>query len=373
VETTKYMSDEIATEIAESVSENTAETNNITAGDFVASRLANLKEQAEAPPEQLGSEEAQPEEEPVVETESEESETEAEAIAPEAEVKEESENVLSQLDLDDMSEDDLRELSEKLGSRAVARFGELTAKRKAAEERATMLEAKLQETPKTLTAPETVANNPFASLDTVEALQEKASEVNSVIEWAEDTLFNADGYGPEDVVVTVNNQELTKADVRKTLLNSRKSRDKFLPAQLNTIQAKEQGNQLKESYVSKAVEELSWLSGDDNDTRHQYNAIMQDKRVEDMLKSLPPDVSAQMPYLMAHAANSLYGRKPVPADKPKASATLNPPKSVDSGATKSEKTVDPSNKAVKKLVDQFKTSGHQADFVKFRTQQLTNR
>ena len=81
------MSDEIATEIAESVSENTAETNNITAGDFVASRLANLKEQSEAPPEQPESEEAQPEEEPVVETESEESETEAEAIAPEAEVE----------------------------------------------------------------------------------------------------------------------------------------------------------------------------------------------------------------------------------------------------------------------------------------------
>ena len=50
------MSDEIATEIAESVSENTAETNNITAGDFVASRLANLKEQAEAQLEEPKSE-----------------------------------------------------------------------------------------------------------------------------------------------------------------------------------------------------------------------------------------------------------------------------------------------------------------------------
>jgi hypothetical protein len=44
--------------------------------------------------------------------------------------EEPAEDVLSQLDLDDMSEADLRELSEKLGSRAVARFGELTAKRK---------------------------------------------------------------------------------------------------------------------------------------------------------------------------------------------------------------------------------------------------
>ena len=373
METTKYMSDEIATEIAESVSENTAESNNITADDFVANRLANLKEIAEAPTEEPESEEAEPEGEPVVETESEESEEEVEAEEPETEAKEESEDVLSQLDLDDMSEDDLRELSEKLGSRAVARFGELTAKRKAAEERAAMLEAKLQETPKTLKAPGKVANNPFVSIDTVEALQEKAEEVNSVIEWAEDTLFNADGYGPEDVVVNVGGKDMTKADVRKTLLNSRKSRDRYLPDRLNTIQAQEQGNHLKQTYASKAVEELSWLSGDDNDTRRQYNSIMQDKRVEDMLKDLPPDVSAQMPYLMAHAANSLYGRKPVQQEKPKSSPKLNPPKSVDSGATKSEKPVNPSNKAVKKLVEQYKTTGNQADFVKYRTQLIKNR
>ena len=44
-----------------------------------------------------------------------------------------------------MSEEDLRELADKLGSRAVARFGELTAKRKAAEERLASLEAKLKE------------------------------------------------------------------------------------------------------------------------------------------------------------------------------------------------------------------------------------
>ena len=323
--------------------------------------------------EKSESEEAEPEGGPVVETESEESEEEVEAEEPETEAKEESEDVLSQLDLDDMSEDDLRELSEKLGSRAVARFGELTAKRKAAEERAAMLEAKLQETPKTLKAPDKVANNPFASLNTVEALQEKAEEVNSVIEWAEETLFNADGYGPEDVVTTVGNNEMTKADVRRTLLNSRKSRDKFLPAQLSNLQAQEQGNQLRKNYASRAIEELSWLSGEDNDTRHQYNSIMQDKRVEDMLKNLPPDASAQMPYLMAHAANSLYGRKPVPADKPKASPKLNPPKSVDSGATKSEKPVNTSAKAVKKLVEQYKSTGDKADFVKYRTQQLKNR
>ena len=67
-----------------------------------------------------------------------------------------------------------------------------------------------------------VANNPYESVDSLEGLQEKAQEVTEVIEWAEEMLFNADGYGPEDVVTEVEGKELTKADVRKSLLNARK-------------------------------------------------------------------------------------------------------------------------------------------------------
>ena len=237
------MTDEIPTENSASV-ETAVENTNITASDFVTRRLGSTPEPT--PTEEQSTEEVVQEEAPEVEAEVVEEQGETPAEAP-------AEDVLSQLDLDDMSEADLRELSEKLGSRAVARFGELTAKRKAAEERVSLLEAKMQQATDPLKAPETVANNPFASLNTIEALQEKAEEVNSVIEWAEDTLFQADGYSPEDVVVTIDGQELTKADVRKSLLNSRKSRDKFLPSQLKTVQAKEQG---------KTVQEIAALEGE---------------------------------------------------------------------------------------------------------------
>lgn len=365
------MTDEIPTENSASV-ETAVENTNITASDFVTRRLGSTPEPE--PAEEQSTEDEVQVENPEVEAEvgveqgddQEETPDESQAEAP-------AEDVLSQLDLDDMSEADLRELSEKLGSRAVARFGELTAKRKAAEERVSLLEAKLQQTPDPLKAPETVANNPFASLNTIEALQEKAEEINSVIEWAEDTLFQADGYSPEDVVVTIDGQELTKADVRKSLLNSRKSRDKFLPAQLKTVQAKDQGKELSASFNAKAIEELSWLSGEDNDVRHQYNAIMQDKRVEEMLDSLAPDISAQMPYLMAHAANSLYGRTLVKADKPVASPTLTPPRKVGSVSASTEKSSSAPVKAIQKLAQQYKSSGNKTDFIKFRTQQLQSR
>ena len=112
------MENEVKTEIADSV-ENTAPTtvnepSNISQEDFIESRLER-ETKAE------GNSESQPEKEKTVE-------------------QEEKPDVLSQVtDLDNLSDSELKDLSEKLGSRAVARFGELTAKRKAAEEKAAKL------------------------------------------------------------------------------------------------------------------------------------------------------------------------------------------------------------------------------------------
>jgi hypothetical protein len=301
--------------------------------------------------------------------ESPEVEASEEIVAEQTEEPEGSEDVLSQLDLDDMSEDDLRELSEKLGSRAVARFGELTAKRKAAEAKLKKMEAQLQNNNPLET--QEVANNPYASVDTVQGLQEKAKEVTDVIEWAEETLFNADGYGPEDVVTEVEGKELTKSDVRKSLLNARKARDKYLPAQLQTVQRVQQSHQLKEAFDVQAEKDLNWLQGDDNDVRKSYEAMIGDPRFDSLREKADPEVAAQLNYLMAHAANSIYGRKPV-KEAPK-SATLTPPKAAISAGASSDKGVNKSVKALKDLNQRFRHSGNKSDFVTLRTQQLKNR
>jgi hypothetical protein len=268
-----------------------------------------------------------------------------------------------------MSEDDLRELSEKLGSRAVARFGELTAKRKAAEAKLKEMEAQLQNNNPLET--QEVANNPYESVDTLEGLQEKAKEVTEVIEWAEETLFNADGYGPEDVVTEVEGKELTKADVRKSLLNARKARDKFLPAQLQKVQRVQQSHQLKEAFDAQAEQELNWLQGEDNDVRKSYEAMIGDPRFNSLREKADPEVAAQLNYLIAHAANSIYGRKPV-KETPR-NTTLTPPKTAGTAASQSEKTVGKSVKALKNLDQQFRQSGNKSDFITLRTLQLKNR
>ena len=129
------MTDEIETANADA-DQNSVNNNNISVEDFAMRRLGELNPVAEEPQEGVTEEAEEADEE-----------------------TEESEDVLSQLDLDDMSDGDLRELADKLGSRAVARFGELTAKRKVAEERLAVLEAQLKEKPNPLETKK-VENNP---------------------------------------------------------------------------------------------------------------------------------------------------------------------------------------------------------------------
>ena len=361
------MSNEITEGVAEPSTETTAEqSNNMSMADFVSRRLGQQNEgtQEEAPIVEATDEVTEE-----AEVESTEAEVNEEIVAEQTEEPQGSEDVLSQLDLDEMSEDDLRELSEKLGSRAVARFGELTAKRKAAEAKLKEMEAQLQNNNPLET--QEVANNPYESVDTLEGLQDKAKEVSEVIEWAEETLFNADGYGPEDVVTEVEGKELTKADVRKSLLNARKARDKYLPAQLQKVQRVQQSHQLKEAFDAQAEQELNWLQGEDNDVRKSYEAMIGDPRFNSLREKADPEVAAQLNYLIAHAANSIYGRKPV-KETPK-NTTLTPPKTAGTAASQSEKTVGKSVKALKNLDQQFRQSGNKSDFITLRTLQLKNR
>jgi hypothetical protein len=349
------MSDEITTEIAESV-EQTASKSNMSSEDFIQSRLGE-------------SEEVQTASEETPQTESEVLTESVDEVESEETASESSDNVLSQLDLDNLSEDQIKKLSEKLGSRAVSRFGELTAKRKQAEERLVELENKLSENE--LKTAKKVENNPYSDLKTIDELKSKAEEVNNIIEWAEDILFDSDGFSPEDKVAEIDGKNITKKEVRTTLLNARKTRDKFLPDQLKSVHKLDNAAKMKKTFAEQAENELSWMKGEDNDTRRTYESMIKDPRFVAMEKSVDPEVASQLNYIIAHAANSLYARKPI--TEKSAPGRLAPPSNATSSAGTPEKTASKSVKALKEISQRFKTSGTKGDFINLRTLQLKNR
>jgi hypothetical protein len=351
------MSDEITTEVAES-EQSTALKSNMSPEDFIQSRLGETKEV------QVASEES-----PESESESEVSEETTGDVESEESISESSDNVLSQLDLDNLSEDQIRELSEKLGSRAVSRFGELTAKRKKAEERLVELENKLSENE--LKSATKIDNNPYSDLKSIDDLKSKAEEVNNIIEWAEDILFNSDGFSAEDKVTEVDGKGITKKEVRTTLQNARKTRDKFLPDQLKNVHKLDNAVKMKKTFADQAESELSWMKGEDNDTRRKYESMIKDPRFVEMEQSVDPEVASQLNYIIAHAANSLYARKTI--SEKSAPGRLNPPSNATSSAGTPEKTANKSAKALKEISQRFKTSGSKNDFINLRTLQIKNR
>ena len=138
------------------------------------------------------------------------------------------------------------------------------------------------------------------------------------------------------------------------------------------IQAIQNSKQAAESFQRQAIDELPWLSGEDNDTRKHYEAIINDDRfklLENSVKAIDPSVSAQLPYLMAHAANSMYGRRLV-ADTA-SGVQLSPPKTSASSAPKINRT-GKNKKALADLSNRFKASGTRDDFINLRAKQLAN-
>lgn len=338
---------------------------NMSTSDFVNRRVSQLAQEVEESPEQTEVEETEESYDQSTEVSSEQEAEEVETEEEESEEVEESgEDVLSQIELDDMTDEELRELSDKLGSRAVARFGELTAKRKAAEAEVERLRAemgnKLQSEVKD-------SENPYNHIDSIEKLQSVQQEVENVIEWAEDLIFNSDGYGPDDIVTEVEGKELTKADVRKHLQNARKADKKYLPSQLRSIEKKESALHSKKQLEEQALKELDWLN-DENDVSRKYQEMISDPRLQDLDK-FDSEVAAQLPYLLAHAANSLYGRKTIESEPRSKSSRLKPPSSNPVSA-KSDKKISKGLKNLQNASSQFRNSGTKNDFIKMRTLQL---
>jgi hypothetical protein len=332
------MTDEIKTDNVES--EQKITDNSLTPAEFMAQRVGSPQGESEV------AEESQTEEEVVNKSATETEEEESQA------------DVLSQLDIDDLSEDELKALSTKLNSRAVARYGELTKKRKAAEERMEQMERQLTElqNSKKEEVP-VVKDNPLKDIVDPAKLQQEAVNAQEVVDWAEDLLYERGDYGPDDVIATVDGKEVTKAQVRKTMRHSQNVLRKYIPAQMQEIQKKNTAIQAREAFAKKAEEELPWMKNKNSDAYKKYDAMINDRRLVD-LQAINPEVAAQMPYITRTAPRAIKAA---------------PPKSATTAAAKSEKTVP---RIAKKLQDQskaFQSTGSVNDFIALRTLQKQTR
>tara|TARA_R100001163_G_scaffold65255_1_gene61822 strand:- start:1004 stop:2059 length:1056 start_codon:yes stop_codon:yes gene_type:complete len=279
--------------------------------------------------------------------------------------------VLSQLDLDSLSKEQIGELAQKLNSRTLSRFGELTAKRKAAEEELAKIkgESNKEEAPR-------VKNNPLSGKSTEELNQAK-EQAEELIEWADNVLYEHEDSGANEVIAEVEGKEFTKAEVKKSLRHHQNVIKKYIPARVADIQKEGQNQEMAQAFGRQAVKELAWLKDEKNPITQKFKAMAADPRVKDMQKEVSPEMQAQLPYLLAHAANSIYGRKLVHTAKPviprkiNKQPTITPNKTGKPVVAKSDKPQNRASKVIGNAMSKFAASGDKNDFISLRTQQLS--
>ena len=336
-------------------SQDTAENTNISASDYQLRRARQMEEVIPS-----GSE-------PEAEDASISEDTEIESQSNEEEVSEGNEDVLSNIDLESLSEEQIKQLSEALSSRAVDRFGQLTARAKAAEEKAQTLEESLKaQQEEILSSKSELVDNPYSDLNSMKDIQDKAKEINDVIDWAEEILFDSDDYSPHDTVTETDGKPMTKAEVREALKQARKSRDKFLPDQFQKVKKAENAVALRQEYGQKALKEFKWLGDKDSEQTKQFVELASQPALQKAYEQ-NPDLSWQLPYLLAHSVNSMFGGSTKKTAKNVEKAFQpSPPKSPSPGIAKSDKNESNSSKALRDLSSRFRESGNKDDFQKLR-------
>ena len=270
----------------EATAEAIESVSNMSFEELVAQRTARLSNPEHESEEQ--SEELEPEgEEEEVPVEPEDSEIEEEAEEEEEE---------SEIDLLSLTTEQIQSLAKKGKSRLLQRIGELTAQKKALEE-------KIRSQPEVKQVPQ--EQNPFREIQSFDDLKAKYQELEKTLESTDELLEEYEDYRSEDIIL-VGDREFTKQQIKKANRNSREALTKFLPAQQAHLMQIAQWEQLKGQYIAAAEEEVPDIKDETTIVGKQFKDLMSDPLIEKLRKQVP-EIGHQIEYLLAHASNSING------------------------------------------------------------------
>lgn len=317
-----------------------------------------------------------------------EEETPAPAAASTPETENESQeqpegndDVLSKIDLDSLSEQQLHAIADKLKSRAISRYGELTAKARSEAERVKQLQEELDRVRSEI--PKAAEQNPYAAIKTPDELAAIEQQSAEVLDWADDVLAVNELAGANDPVfdrhgrpIEYDGKQWTKLMVRDAMRNAKNALAKHLPSQRKVLEATTKREELKNALLQQAQKELPWLAKDDDPAKKGYEELLNAVGIEQIEASVP-DAAPRLRHALAHAANSIYARKVVENSGVGASApkkpSLTPPSNPSSGAARSSSPEARVDAQLKEALMRYQQTGSESDFVKLRTLQRNKR
>jgi len=332
-------------------------SNNISFEDLINQRSQKYSEpEAEATETEENSWEEEETLEPEAVSEEQEESEEEEA---EEEGEEEQE-----IDLLSLNPEEIQALAKKSRSRLLHRVGELTAQKKALEEK---LNSQAQTKPLPVIPAE---QNPFRDIDSVEGLQAKYAELEKVAEETDTILEEHEDYGAEDIIV-LGDKEFTKKEIRRANRNAREAMAKYLPAQHAELAKRGQREQAREHFTGLIPQEVPEVADEESEIGKQYKALLADPLVE-MVNLHVPDLGPQLPYILAHAVRSIH-RSQKTKVAAKAAGTISKPKVAGTpyGAGAAKAGAKTAKKGADQAYQRFQSSQSVEDWVAARVARMT--
>jgi hypothetical protein len=335
---------------------NTPVTDNISTEELVAQRIGAYAE-SENNSENVDTEE---EDDDLIESDLEADDLENDDTPDEEPDEEQSDEI----DLLSLTTEQIQDLAKKGKSRLLHRVGELTAQKKALEEQ---LKIQLDAQPVFDAGPDN--NNPFREIGTVDELQQQIKEMEKVAKDTDHILDEHEDYALDDIIV-IGDREFTKREIKKANRNARESLVTFIPAQQAELVKREQRGVLEQHLTSLIPQEIPEFADTESPLVKQFNAMMSDPLVA-QVKLRVPDLAPQLAYLLAHAAKSMQRSAKI-ATRAK---TAEPSRSKVSGTPLGVGAAKSTPKSAKKVADQlaqkFQKSHSEEDWIAARVARLS--
>lgn len=320
--------------------------------DFQKARAAKRAEKPQVEPAK-----PEPEEEVLSQTHSDTEEVQEEAKADALELTEEERN-----DPAGKGKSRLLERVKDLSSEKKELKAELDALKKQVQELASQ-----KQQDEVLKAKKKPEANPYKDLKSIEDIQTTAAQLDEVIEEFEAVIERANDnqLRGDDIAYEYNGQEFSKSFIMQKLREARKNRKEHLPARYAELQAIEGRKAQRKQLKDQAAKELEWLNDDESDVKRQFLGIMDGPVVKAILDKTP-EAEPFIDYLVAHASNSIWGRKAVPLTEKK--PVVEPNKTKAPSAALSQQPEGRAKRNLKELEDEVRKTGSLKDFERLRKQ-----
>ena len=258
---------------------------------------------------------------PVVIDETEEvAEIEEEETPPEVE-EAETDQSGDQIDeiLSGLSNDQQRELATKLGGRLGGDIGELRGEVRRLESLLTVEREKAEPFER-----KPVGDNPYKSSSREELEETYNLALQAIREGTKVLRKNRDSEDDE-VIHSLNDQELTRGQVEEWIANAEDARDTFIPDRLKDLNQAKQYESQRESFLVETKKIHPWMDEEDNDKRKHFDGLS--SGLGDRVRAAVPEVAPFLDIILADYTTAYWDRQngtaPAAANgKPKAAKPI---------------------------------------------------